>query len=73
MAMPFFPVLTTNAVPGGTPAESAIPSGTGIDSEGFTTGAFSAEVLSPGAYSGGVFLFQGQTGRALPVWMKRCG
>ena len=41
-----FPVLTTNAVVG-VPAENAIPTGTGIDSEGATTGAFTAEVLSP--------------------------
>ena len=41
-----FPVLTTSAVVG-TPAENAIPSGTGVDSEGHSTGAFSAEVLSP--------------------------
>ena len=41
-----FPVLTTSAVVG-VPAEGAIPAGTGIDSEGATTGAFSAEVLSP--------------------------
>ena len=41
-----FPVLTTNAVTD-TPAENATPSGTGIDSDGFTTGSFSAEVLSP--------------------------
>ena len=40
-----FPVLTQNAVVG-VPAENAIPSGTGIDSEGATTGAFSAEMLS---------------------------
>ena len=41
-----YPVLATNAVVG-TPAENAIPTGTGIDSEGATTGSFSAEVLSP--------------------------
>ena len=49
-----FPVLTTNAV-AGTPAENAIPSGTGIDNEGFTTGAFSAEVLSPGRIQAAFF------------------
>ena len=41
-----FPVLTTSAVTD-TPAENALPAGTGIDSEGHSTGAFSAEVLSP--------------------------
>ena len=41
-----YPVLTQNANVG-VPAEGAIPSGTGIDSEGATTGAFSAEVLKP--------------------------
>ena len=49
-----YPVLTTNAIPG-TPAEGAIPSGTGIDSEGATTGAFSAEVLSPGRIQAAFF------------------
>ena len=49
-----FPVLTTNAVPG-VPAAGAIPSGTGIDSEGATTGAFSAEVLSPGRIQAAFF------------------
>ena len=41
-----FPVLTTSAVVG-VPAEGAIPSGTGLDTEGATTGAFAADVLSP--------------------------
>ena len=41
-----FPVLATSAVVG-VPDENAVPSGTGIDSEGATTGSFSAEVLSP--------------------------
>ena len=49
-----FPVLTTNAIPG-VPAENAIPSGTGIDSEGFTTGAFSADALSPGRIQAAFF------------------
>ena len=41
-----FPVLTTSAVVG-VPAENAVPSGTGLDTEGATTGAFAADVLSP--------------------------
>ena len=41
-----FPVLSTNAV-AGVPAENAVPTGTGIDSEGATTGSFSAELLTP--------------------------
>ena len=49
-----FPVLTLNAIPG-VPAENAIPAGTGIDSEGATTGAFSAEVLSPGRIQAAFF------------------
>ena len=49
-----FPVLTANAVPG-VPAAGAKPSGTGIDSEGATTGAFSAEVLSPGRIQAAFF------------------
>ena len=43
---PVFPVLTSGAVVD-TPAENAIPTGTGIDSEGHSTAAFSADVLSP--------------------------
>ena len=49
-----FPVLTQNAVVG-VPAENAIATGTGIDSEGATTGAFSAEVLSPGRLQAAFF------------------
>ena len=49
-----FPVLTTNAVVG-VPAENAIPADTGIDSEGATTGAFTAEVLSPGRLQAAFF------------------
>ena len=41
-----FPVLSTNAATD-TPDEGTTPSGTGIDSEGFTTGSFTAEVLTP--------------------------
>ena len=41
-----YPVLTGSAV-AGTPAEGATPSGTGIDTDGSTTGAFTAEALSP--------------------------
>ena len=42
-----YPVLATSAVTGA-PAEGATPSGTGIDSDGSTTGSFTAEALSPG-------------------------
>ena len=49
-----FPVLATNAVVG-VPAEGAIPAATGIDSEGATTGSFSAEVLSPGRLQAAFF------------------
>ena len=41
-----FPVLSTNAVTG-TPIEGAVPSGTGLDTDGFTTGSFTADVLQP--------------------------
>ena len=41
-----FPVLTTSAIVG-TPAEGATPAGTGIGTDGETTGAFTAEALSP--------------------------
>ena len=56
-----FPVLTQNAVVG-TPAENAVPTGTGIDSDGSTTGSFSAEVLSAVAASGGILLLAGRCG-----------
>ena len=49
-----FPVLATNAVVG-VPAEGAIPSGTGIDTEGATTGSFTADVLSPGRLQAAFF------------------
>ena len=49
-----FPVLTSNAVVG-VPAEGAVPSGTGIDSEGATTGSFTADVLTPGRLQAAFF------------------
>ena len=49
-----FPVLATNAVVG-VPAEGVIPSGTGLDTEGATTGSFTAEVLSPGRLQAAFF------------------
>ena len=49
-----FPVLATNAVVG-VPAEGAVPSGTGLDTEGATTGSFTADVLSPGRLQAAFF------------------
>ena len=49
-----FPVLATNAVVG-VPAEGVVPSGTGLDTEGATTGSFTADVLSPGRLQAAFF------------------
>ena len=49
-----YPVLSSSAV-ADSPAENAIPVGAGIDSEGHTTGAFTAEVLSPGRIQASFF------------------
>ena len=49
-----FPVLTTSAVVG-VPAEGVVPSGTGLDTEGATTGSFTADVLSPGRLQAAFF------------------
>ena len=49
-----FPILSTAPVPG-TPAENALPTGTGIDTDGFSTGTFTAEVLSPGRIQAAFF------------------
>lgn len=49
-----FPVLTDSAV-AGVPAENALPTGTGIDTEGASTGAFTADVLSPGRIQAAFF------------------
>lgn len=49
-----YPVLVSSAVVG-VPAKGAIPTGTGIDSEGSTTGGFSAEILSPASLRASFF------------------
>ena len=63
-----YPVLTQNALVGA-PAENAVPAGGNIDADGSTTGAFSADVLSPGRLQAAFFYSREDRARFLGMDM----